>query len=135
MSSSVAGHDPQMPEIAYDALESSNLLGRTNLYVHGDVPPERRLMVAIFRDAMRCIEKYRNAHDRRGKRLFALERDWLLSNDTSRVHAFRRVCESLDLDPGSVRRSLGFVAEGGGISPLRLVRTPSSVARTRKPTC
>ena len=65
-------------------------------------------MIALIRDALRCIAKYRYARDKRGKRLFAQETQWVLSDDADWLYAFVRVCESLDLDPNAVRRSLGL---------------------------
>jgi len=66
-------------------------------------------MIALVRDAIRCIEKYRHARDFRGKRLFAQDSEWMLSNDTTWIYAFARVCETLDLDPDAVRIALGLL--------------------------
>ena len=38
--------------------------------------PEQRLMIAVVQDAIDCVEKYRFATDRRGRRLFDQERQW-----------------------------------------------------------
>ena len=92
--------------------------------LHMDIPPERRLMIAILRDAMRCIEKYRNARDFRGKRLYDLEKEWMLSDDTSWLHAFARVCETLGLDPDAVRRSLGVLVPTPDTRPRRATVIP-----------
>lgn len=76
--------------------------------------PERRLMVALFGDAIRCIEKYRNARDTRSKTRLAKELQWVLSDDSQSLFAFVRVCEVLDLDPLAVRRSLGLLGDSRG---------------------
>jgi hypothetical protein len=36
-------------------------------------------MLAMLEDALRCREKYRDAKDRRGKKLFREAEEWLLS--------------------------------------------------------
>ncbi|MFN2427302.1 MAG: hypothetical protein ABR587_12750 [Candidatus Binatia bacterium] len=74
--------------------------------------PERRLMVALVADAVRCIEKYRTASDSRSKARFAKEVQWMLSDEKDSLFAFIRVCEILDLDPVAVRCSLGISLEG-----------------------
>jgi len=89
-----------------------------------DTPPEHRLMIALVRDAVRSIEKYRHARDFRGKRLFAQDSDWVLSNDTGWIYAFLRVCETLNLDPDSVRIALGLLPAG----PVRRVAATGAAA-------
>ena len=105
---------------------------------HSDTPPERRLMVAMMRDAMRCIDKYRYARDSRGRRLFEQDAEWILSNDASWVYAFVRVCEALDLDPPAVRRSFGLLASGSertsGRATLATIATLALQER-RSPSC
>ena len=95
--------------ISYDEMKRSPLFGHERFSPPSDLP-ERRLMVALVRDAIRCIEKYRNARDTRGKRLFAREAQWMLSDDNESFYAFVRVCETLDLNPEAVRDSLGLAA-------------------------
>ncbi len=95
-------------------------------------------MVALIRDAMRCIEKYRYARDSHGKRLFEQDAEWILSNDASWVYAFVRVCEALDLDPPSVRRSLGLLT-GNSDRPAGRATTAtiatSALQERRLPSC
>ena len=50
--------------------------------------PERRLMVALFGDAIRCIEKYRHARDARSRTRPAKELQWVLSDDNQSLFAF-----------------------------------------------
>jgi hypothetical protein len=96
--------------MSFDDVRPS-LLGHERSNPPADLP-ERRLMVALVRDAIRCIEKYRTARDTRGKRLFAKEAQWMLSDDDDSLYAFVRVCETLDLNPDAVRHSLGLVSVG-----------------------
>jgi hypothetical protein len=100
--------DRSIPEVPYDVAQRNMSLRSERSVPHVETPPEHRLMIALVRDAMRCIERYRHARDLRGKRLFALESEWILSDETDGLYCFARVCETLDLDPDAVRRSLGF---------------------------
>lgn len=68
--------------------------------------PERRLMIAVLDDAIHSVVKYRFAKDGLGRRLFALETEWLLSEDTRWPYSFECICDVLDLDAGAVRTEL-----------------------------
>lgn len=105
--------DRAVPEVSYDVTERSQLLRADHSSPGSDTPPEHRLMIALVRDAIRCIEKYRHARDFRGKRLFREDSEWILSDDHTWIYAFTRICETLDLEPGAVRRALGLVPVSG----------------------
>jgi hypothetical protein len=107
----VVMHDLASPQTRYSTLDGSGVPAGDGFSSGADIPPERRLMIAILRDAMRCVEKYRRSRDGRGRRLYEQEAKWILSEDTSWLHAFCRVCETLGLDPDAVRRSLRVVAD------------------------
>lgn len=100
--------DRSIPEVPYDVAQRNMSLRSERSTPNVETPPEHRLMIALVRDAMRCIERYRHARDSRGKRLFAQESEWILSDDVDWLYSFARVCETLDLDPDAVRHSLGF---------------------------
>ena len=108
--------DRSLPEMPCDVSQRTLLLRADHSSPSSDTPPEHRLMIALVRDAIRCIEKYRNARDFRSRRLFDEDSRWLLSDDTSWIYAFVRVCETLDLDPDAVRIALGFDPAGGGFT-------------------
>ena len=74
--------------------------------------PEMRLMVAVVQDAINCVEKYRFAKDRRGRRLFGEVIQWLSAQETRWPYSFESICEVLRLDADAVRHRLG-VAQGG----------------------
>jgi hypothetical protein len=103
--------DSSMPDLSHDVAQRSTLLRSEQSVPASELLPEQRLMIALVRDALRCIERYRYARDTRGRRLFAQEAQWVLSNDTDWLFAFARVCESLDLDPDAVRRTLRLAGE------------------------
>jgi len=109
--STALSQDLSMTDLSQDVSLRSTM-PRSDLFApQPEVLPEQRLMIALVRDALRCIERYRYARDTRGKRLFAQEAQWVLSNDTDWLFAFARVCESLDLDPDAVRRTLRLSGE------------------------
>jgi hypothetical protein len=123
--------DSSQADIPCDVAESGMSFRSAHCDDQGEVPPEHRLMVALVRDSIRSILKYRQARDLRGRRLLAEETRWMLSNDMSWFCAFARVCEVLDLDPEAVRRSLGLVSSG---TPQRLRRgVPRSTPRKATP--
>ena len=71
-----------------------------------ETAPEIKLMIAVMRDSLRCLEKYRGKSDPQDRRRFQTEADWVLSDDKNGLYDFARVCESLDLEPGAVRSLL-----------------------------
>jgi hypothetical protein len=128
--------DSSHADIPCDVVESGVSFRSALSSVDDEVSPERRLMVALLRDSIRSILKYRHARDLHGKRLLAEETRWMLSNDMSWFCAFARVCEVLDLNPQSVRNSLQLVAP---VSLRRMrrnvLRAPSSIIITRRISC
>lgn len=117
-----------MPDLPYDVADRALLLRSENAGAEVEIPPERRLMIALVRDAIRCIVRYRSGRDSRSRRLFAEEVQWVLSDDMDWFYAFARVCETLDLDAESVRRSLGLRAPGF-VASRAVRRTPRGPRR------
>jgi hypothetical protein len=68
--------------------------------------PERRLVLAVLEDAIKCIQKYGRARDSKGKRLFCEAEEWIMGEEPDWPLSFVNVCEMLDLDPGYLRRGL-----------------------------
>ena len=64
-------------------------------------------MIAVLRDALDCIEKYRFSTEPPGRRIFDEATQWLLANDTDWPYSFQGICGALELDPGAVLRQLG----------------------------
>ena len=78
---------------------------------HRKQAPEQRLMIAVLRDAINCVEKYRFATDHRGRRLFDEARRWVLAGETDWLYSFARICDIRDLDPDAVRQRLRLVSQ------------------------
>lgn len=124
-----------MPEVAHDPAAYDSLLRCEHLTPCSDIAPERRLMVALMRDAMRCIDKYRHARDAAGRRLFEQDAQWVLSDDRTWVYGFLRVCEALDLDAASVRRSLALSSDQMSFVRPRRAKITTTHAQNRRPSC
>lgn len=83
---------------------------------------ERRLLLAILEDAVRCFQTNLFARGRRGRALFRDAEQWLASEDGTLYFSFENICELLSIDARSVRRSLHRWREeqlqraGGGCS-------------------
>jgi hypothetical protein len=73
--------------------------------------PEQRLMIAVLRDAVDCVETHRRASDRQSQRQFREETKWFLSEDTDWPFSFECICDALGLDSSAVRHSLRLAPE------------------------
>lgn len=78
--------------------------------------PERRLMVAVFHEALECLVKYRAAADPKGRRAFAEARQWFLAEEAEWPYSFESICAVLDLDSGAV---LARLLRDGSDTPPR----------------
>jgi hypothetical protein len=68
--------------------------------------PERRLIVAMLADALRCVQQYRAVPDTDKRTLYNDARRWICSRDRSWCFSFENVCLMLDLDPDSMRNAV-----------------------------
>ncbi len=70
------------------------------------IQPERRLMIAVFEDAVWCLRKYRGATQPSQKRLFRDACEWLAAEPDGHLFSFSTICEVLGMDATSVRCTL-----------------------------
>ncbi|MBM4264335.1 MAG: hypothetical protein FJ145_23290 [Deltaproteobacteria bacterium] len=68
--------------------------------------PEKRLMLALLDDAVKCFQKYFAAQRGRGKRRFIEVEQWFWDKQRDDVFSFEHVCAVLGLSPGYLRRML-----------------------------
>ena len=73
--------------------------------------PEQRLMIAVLHDALDCLEKYRFATGRHGRRLFHDAKQWFLADEPEWPYSFECICGVLDLDSSAVRQRLRVALE------------------------
>ena len=69
--------------------------------------PEQNLMLAVLDDAVSCFQKYFAARDKQNVRLFREAEEWiLLQGKGDWFFSFDYICETLDLNPDSIRKGL-----------------------------
>lgn len=79
---------------------------------------EKRLMIAILKDAVECLEKYRGARSGAGKISYQSAIEWVEDTDTEWLYSFTNICELLGFDPNYLREQL-LRRENRYIKPLR----------------
>jgi hypothetical protein len=67
-----------------------------------DLEPEKRLLLAVLDEAIRC---YRSQIFVGGRR-FTEVQSWLFSEDIDDTFSFRNICDVLNLSPSRIRQSL-----------------------------
>jgi hypothetical protein len=67
-----------------------------------DLEPEKRLLLAVLDEAIRC---YRSQIFIGGRRFTEVE-NWLFSEDVDDTFSFRNICDVLNLSPSRIRQSL-----------------------------
>ena len=77
-------------------------VGRTKRLGEG----ERRLMVAILKDALECYVKNVDNRTVYGKRIFGETEGWFLQDDINYLYSFRSICLWLDFDHRLIRKKL-----------------------------
>ena len=70
------------------------------------VEGERRLILAVFEDALQAFRRYAAATDTRGRNLFREAEEWFMDGDAGAVLSFEYVSETLGLDAERVRSAL-----------------------------
>ncbi len=98
--------DPSVEPI--DSWPDADIILPEQLYseVSAVKEPERRLRLAILKDALRYFQRFHDTTDHRERALFEDAADWFASPDRSEPFAFENVCDALGLDPDYVRRGL-----------------------------
>ncbi|MGH7965391.1 MAG: hypothetical protein ACRERD_26870 [Candidatus Binatia bacterium] len=67
---------------------------------------EKRLMLAVLKDAVACIERYHSARGVHSWSAFRAALGWVLSHDRTWPFSFENICLALDLDPVRLRSAL-----------------------------
>lgn len=68
--------------------------------------PERRLVIAVLRDAVDCFQKHLRARDAKARQLFHDAEEWICSEDRSWPFSFENVCDLLQINAEYLRRGL-----------------------------
>jgi hypothetical protein len=70
------------------------------------ISSEKRLMLAVLENALDYYQKYILASDRVGRELFEEAQEWIESTSNDDVFSFENIGETLDINPGYLRRGL-----------------------------
>jgi hypothetical protein len=94
--------------------------------------PEKRLMLALLDEALKCFRKHMGSKSRRGKRLFTEVEEWFGDKESEHVFSFENVCTILGLSPGYLRRMLGQWRMEEQTDPAPNGRAPGSAPKARR---
>lgn len=64
---------------------------------------EKRLMLAILKDAVECLEKYRGARSSSGSELYQNTLEWIEDKSIGWLFSFNNICDLLGFDPDYLR--------------------------------
>ena len=67
---------------------------------------EKRLMIAILKDAVECLEKYRDARNGIGRSQYQNAIEWVEDTGTEWLFSFTNICDLLGFDPHYMREVL-----------------------------
>ena len=67
---------------------------------------EKRLMIAILKDAVECLEKYRGARSSSGRSNYDNAIEWVEDTSTDWLYSFTNICDLLGFDPAYMRDTL-----------------------------
>ena len=95
--------------VSVDSVIAESLFGSSAR--NGPAGAERELMLAVLSDAIECYWKYQKSAKRSAIRLYQDAKKWIFAEDDSLPFSFNVVCETLELEPGYIRR--GILAAGG----------------------
>jgi len=70
------------------------------------VEGEKRLMIAILKDAVECLDKYRGAKSSSGRCQYENALEWIQDTGTQWLFSFTNVCDLLEFDPDYMREIL-----------------------------
>jgi hypothetical protein len=79
---------------------------------------EKRLMIAILKDAVECLDKYRGARSSSGKSSYQNAIEWVQDSSTDWLFSFTNICDLLGFDPHYLREVL-LKRENKYIKPVR----------------
>jgi hypothetical protein len=79
---------------------------------------EKRLMIAILKDAVECLEKYRGARTSIGRSHYENAIEWVKDTDTEWLFSFTNICDLLGFDPDYMRAVL-MKRENKFVKPVR----------------
>ncbi len=67
---------------------------------------EKRLMLAVLKDAVGCVGLYKSGRGSRSLQAYRAARRWVFAQDQAWPFSFENICLALDLDPVRLRSAL-----------------------------
>jgi hypothetical protein len=67
---------------------------------------EKRLMIAILKDAVECLNKYRGARTSSARSHYQNALEWVEDKGTDWLFSFNNICDHLGFDPDYFRQAL-----------------------------
>lgn len=67
---------------------------------------EKRLMLAILKDAVECLDKYRRTRSSLGRELYLNALQWVEDTSTDWLFSFNNICDLVGYDPDYLREFL-----------------------------
>jgi hypothetical protein len=67
---------------------------------------EKRLMIAILKDAVECLSKYRGARSSSRRSQYQSALEWVEDKGTDWLFSFNNICDLLGFDPDYLRQVL-----------------------------
>ena len=87
-----------------DIFLPSQFYGAGGLSRHLD--GEKRLMIAILKDAVECLKKYRNTRSSSGRSHYQNALEWVEDKGTEWLFSFNNICDHLGFNPNYFRQVL-----------------------------
>ena len=102
-----------------------------------EVAGERALMLAVLEDGIRCYQEHLHSPRVRARLLARQSERWIRSKDWEWPYSFNNICDSLSIEPETLRRKLlqNSKPESAGrsrASTHRVYRLTPRVQATRK---
>ena len=92
--------------IDHGSLDSADPVIFERFFYHAIRGGEERLMLAVLQDAVGCFQENVLSQQPWEKKLFQEAEDWILAKNSDWFFSFENICETLQLDPGYIRRGL-----------------------------
>lgn len=98
---------------------------------------EKRLMLAVLRNALECYQQHFLAEDPPGREMFQEAAAWIENRNYNGLFSFEGIAEALDLEPNYLRRQLAnwqrrrlLMVEHAAATPELSAATPEPSAAT-----
>src|SRR5262249_12906427 len=99
-------HDPWVTEFSQDVTVDTRFFLLTVLEQLDYQQGEKRLMLAVLKDAVGCIERYNSGRGSCSLQVYRAVLHWVFAQDQAWLFSFENICLALDLDPAPLRSAL-----------------------------